>query len=266
MNETFSINRFYKLLKKELTEKTPKILKISAIFSLLLFGYWLSIILFKGQPVSIGARSAYVLFATFVTMIIAPFNLYKSYNHPKRGVDYITLPASITEKFLSMQTITVFILPLITFSLILLADTILSTITPSIFSGYTVSGLWVYEKPFENILEALIFQQGCILGNFMFQKNKIFKTMLSGAGLYIVIAMIFVFLVSVVFKSQFDAMQHMNLQINISNISDLSKLGNNGEVVGQMQVLTKFVFAIFYVIFPVGFLAGTFYKMKTQQY
>jgi len=99
MNEIFNKNRFFKLVKKEFSERTPVIIKIAAIFSLLLAGYWLSMLIFNGGPASASSRNSYLFLATMITMIIAPFNLYRNYNHPKKGIDYVILPASVTENF-----------------------------------------------------------------------------------------------------------------------------------------------------------------------
>lgn len=266
MNEIFSSNRFFKLLKKEVTERVPMIIKIAGIFSILLLSYWLTILLFNGDPVSMNPRIVYLRFATFLTMVIAPFNLYKNYNHPKKGVDYVILPASVTEKFLSMLTNTVIVLPLITFTSVLLVDSVLSTITPSVFPGYSVIGLWEFEKTFGGLFAALIFQLGCIFGNFVFKKNKIFKTMSSGAGLYIALALIVVFLLSVLFKEQFVTLQNTHSVIKITNFSQIGSLSGDGTMYGFLKGLQYFFYVLFYGIFPAGFLTGTFYKMKTQQY
>lgn len=270
MNEFFSTNRYYKLLKKELTERAPMIIKIAGIFSLLLVVYWLSMLLhlFNVYPISIVGRSSYLIFATFITMVIAPFNLYRSYNHPKKGIDYVLLPASVPEKFVSMLTNTVIILPLITFFSILLTDTILSTISPSMFPGYLINSIWSTGKLFENVAGTLIFQQGCILGNFLFKKNKVFKTMLSGAGLYIALALILVFVLSVVFKDQFGTLHDMNVQFRMDSFF-FSKSGmadGNESVAGFLKGLYNFLSVVIYVVLPAGFLTATFFKMKTQQY
>lgn len=266
MNEIFNRNRYFKLVKKEFSERAPMIFKIAAIFSLMLAAFWVSMLIFDGNPVNAQARAKYLFIATFITMIIAPYNLYRSYNHPKKGIDYVLLPASVTEKFLSMLSNTVIFLPVITFLSIMAVDSILATLTPKMFTGYIFSAIAGYEKPFENIIEAIILQFGCIFGNFLYRKNKVFKTMLSGAGLYMGLALILVFLITVVFKSDFQTMQNMNMSIHIGNISDLNNL-KGYESVGS--IIKSFYYAslvLFYGVFPVAFLAGTYYKMKTQQY
>jgi len=266
MNDFFSINRYYKLLKKELTERSSVLIKIAGIFSLLIFGYWLSILLFNMQPLGINFRSNYIFFATFISMVIAPFNLYKDYNHSKRGIDYVMLPASVSEKFLSMTSITVIILPLIVFFSILLTDTILSAITPSIFTGNLISNLWNNEDLLSKVVNYLIIQQGCIFGNFLFRTNKIFKTLFTGAGLYIALALIMVFMLTVLFKEQMDTLSNMNTQIKVNKFSELINQGTSGELAGILKGVYNFAMVTIYGIFPTVFITGTIYKMKTQQY
>ncbi len=263
MNDTFSINRYYKLLQKELSERYPMIIKIASVFSLVLVGYWLTLLLTNSTPVSASSRSIYFPMALSLAMMIAPFNLYKNYNHRKKGVDYILLPASITEKFLSMQLICVIVLPLVVFISVLFTDIILSTISPSIFSGYAISGLWEKVGSFETVFKTLAFQQGCIFGNFIFRKNKIIKTFLSGIGLYIVIGLILAFILSIFFKGEFESLQNIN--IHIDNISQIS-IGLDGAKRYTIKGLYYFALAIYYFVLPAGFISGSYYKMKTQQY
>lgn len=268
MNEIFSSNRFFKLLKKELAERTPMIVKIAGTFSLILVGYWLSILIFDGGASSAASRASYLFIATFITMIIAPFNLYKSYNHPKKGIDYVLLPASVTEKYLSMLVNTVIISPFATFFAILFIDTILSTLSPSFFSDYAINSVLHNGGIWENFANALILQQGCIFGNFLFKKNKISKTILSGAFLYIVSAIIFIFFITVVFREQFIDISSTNSHIVIgqNSLFQMGKPGSADGLVGAIKALYYLVQTTFYVLMPIGFLYGTFYKMKTQQY
>jgi len=268
MNEIFSSDRFFKLLKKELTERVPMIVKMAGTFSLLLVGYWVSILIFDSGASSATSRATYSFFATFITMVIAPFNLYKSYNHPKKGIDYILLPASVTEKYLSMLINTVIILPLITFCAILFTDTIISTLSPSLFSGYAINSVLNTQGILESIADALIFQQGCIFGNFLFKKNKVSKTILSGAVIYLALALIVVFFLTVVVRDQFINIDTTNTHIVIgqNSLSQLGKLGSADGLGGAIKALYYFALTTLYVFMPIGFLYGTFYKMKTQQY
>ncbi len=268
MNEIFSSERFFKLLKKELAERAPMIIKMAGIFSILLVGLWLSIMLFNSGPSAASSRATYVFIATFIAMVIAPFNLYKSYNHPKKGLDYVLLPASVTEKYLSMLINTVIILPLVTFCAILFTDSIITTLSPSLFSGYAINSVLNTQGMLESIADALIFQQGCIFGNFLFKKNKVSKTIMSGAVLYLILALIVVFFLTVVVRDQFINIDTANSHIVIgqNSFSQLGKLGSADGLGSAIKALYYLAMTTFYVFMPIGFLTGTFYKMKTQQY
>lgn len=267
MNETFSFNRYSKLLKKEFTERAPMMTKIAAIFSLILVGYWITLLLF-GNDSAADSRLNYALLATVLTMIIAPFNLYKSYNHKKKGIDYILLPASVTEKFLSMQVLCVIVLPAIVFISVMLTDLVFSAISPTVFQGSAVAEFFGKGRPFADIIETFIFQQGCILGNFVFRKSKIFKTMISGTVLFIVFASILTFCMTVIFKDQMVAIQNMgtNLQINAINYPGVKDIMINGQNYEMLSGIRYVTIAIYYILFPAAFIGGTYYKMKTQQY
>ncbi|PKP38568.1 MAG: hypothetical protein CVT97_01185 [Bacteroidetes bacterium HGW-Bacteroidetes-14] len=266
MNEFFDINRFFKLVRKEYSERLPVILKIAVIFSLLLIGFWVSVIVFNGSEVSAQARVLYIYAATFLSMLMAPFNLYKSYNHPKKGIDYIVLPASAMEKFLSMLLNSVIVLPLATFLGVLLADTLIATVNPSLFEGFAIAKLGTLGVVAEKYGEAVIIQLGFIFGNFLFIKNKVFKTLMSAAGLYILFAMVIMLLLTTVFKSDFEALQNMNTSIKVESISELGNITGSEGLTSLLKGFYYSVVVIFYVICPVAFLGGTFYKMKTQQY
>lgn len=187
MNEFFDINRFFKLVKKESSERFHMMLKVSAIFAALLAGYWLSIIVFGSADASSSAssRASFIFFAAVLSMLIAPFNLYKSYNHRKGGIDYVLLPASVTEKYISMLINSVILLPLLTFCSLLIVDTAISSITPDIFKGFAISNLELGDKIAKGFVEALIMQLGFIYCNLLFRKYKVTKTLLATLSLYI---------------------------------------------------------------------------------
>ena len=268
MKEFFNINRFFKLVQKESSERFHMSLKIAAIFGALLAGYWLSIIVFSyGESTSIASsRASFIFFAAMLSMLIAPFNLYKSYNHKKGGIDYLLLPASVMEKYLSMLINCVILLPVFTFCTVLLTDTIITTVTPQIFNGYAISSLNLGEKFAKGYAEALIMQLGFIYCNLLFRKYKVTKTLLSTIGLYIVFAMTLVFLVTVVFKEDFLIMEKMNINISIDKISDISKLEEFGNFSALFKTLYYTSQIFFYGVLPAWFLFGSYHRMKTLQY
>jgi len=268
MKDFFDINRFFKLVQKESSERFHMMLKVAAIFVALLTGYWLSLIVFGSDESTAAAssRASFIFFSAMLSMLIAPFNLYKSYNHRKGGIDYVLLPASVTEKYLSMLINCVILLPLLTFCSVLLVDTAITTITPDIFNGFTISSLNLGEKFAKGYVEALIMQLGFIYCNLLFRKYKVTKTLLSTIGLYIFFAMITVFLITVVFKDDFQMMNDMNVNIRIDKISDISNIKEFENFSSLFKTLYYTSQIFFYGLLPAWFIFGSYHRMKTIQY
>jgi hypothetical protein len=263
MNDIFSFKRYSKLLTKELKERRIIILKMVGIVSIIVLGIWLTSILLKGDTgVSPSFRFSMMIMILVITMIAAPFNLYKSYNHPKKGIDYALLPASVYEKFFSMLTIVVIITPITILAALMLTDFVLSFITPSVFYGFAFSGK-MDEMSFSSIYDVLIVQWGFIFGNFLFKKSKITKTISLGIGIYLVLGLIFASTVKSVVFGQVD--NSVNFSMEINNLNDF--LSNNSyDEENKIKWLLYTTKAIVYYIIPVGCLGGTLLKMKNQQY
>lgn len=263
MNDIFSFKRYSKLLTKELKERRIIILKMVGIVSIIVLGIWLTSILLKGDTgVSPSFRFSMMIMILIITMIAAPFNLYKSYNHPKKGIDYALLPASVYEKFFSMLTIVVIITPITILAALMLTDFVLSIITPSVFYGFAFSGK-MDEMSFSSIYDVLIVQWGFIFGNFLFKKSKITKTISLGIGIYLVLGLIFASTVKSVVFGQVD--NSVNFSMEINNLNDF--LSNNSyDEENKIKWLLYTTKAIVYYIIPVGCLGGTLLKMKNQQY
>ncbi|MEN6569907.1 MAG: hypothetical protein ABFC18_07855 [Rikenellaceae bacterium] len=263
MNDIFSFKRYSKLLTKELKERRIIILKMVGIVSIIVLGIWLTSILLKGDTgVSPSFRFSMMIMILVITMIAAPFNLYKSYNHPKKGIDYALLPASVYEKFFSMLTIVVIITPITILAALMLTDFVLSIITPSVFYGFAFSGK-MDEMSFSSIYDVLIVQWGFIFGNFLFKKSKITKTISLGIGIYLVLGLIFASTVKSVVFGQVD--NSVNFSMEINNLNDF--LSNNSyDEENKIKWLLYTTKAIVYYIIPVSCLGGTLLKMKNQQY
>ena len=159
MKANFSFKSYQILLTKELKERNTMILKLAGIMSLIIIGIWLtSILITGGEEVSPLFRFGMMSTLLVVSMIIAPFNLYKSYNHPKKGIDYALLPASVCEKYLSMLTIVVIITPLAMILSLVTTDIFLSLITPSVFPGFAINAKNLGMIDISSIYEILILQ------------------------------------------------------------------------------------------------------------
>lgn len=267
MKVIFNINRFGKLIVKELSERLPMILKVSAVLSLILAGYWLTSLLFNADTtVTTQGRGIYLYLVTYFSAVMGPFNMYKSFNHRKKGLDYISLPASTTEKFASMTIISLIIMPLTVFISVLFTDTLISVVNPSVFNGLLLSNLFsdVSNVSFSDIVILPLF---CLLGNMLYRGNKIVKSFLTIAAIYIVFTMIVAFLFLYAFKDQMAEIQGLQMQIRLT-IDNLTELYRN-EVFSNYPLIRftiAFLAILYNVGFPVGALTGAYYRMKTIQY
>ncbi|HBG23722.1 MAG: hypothetical protein A2X17_05100 [Bacteroidetes bacterium GWF2_41_61] len=271
MKNTFDINRFYKLFKKEFKERIPLILKYAAIFSLILVGIWLtSLLINKNMRVPMDVRFVYISFSVFLAMIMAPFSLYKDYNHSKKGLDYSSLPASVLEKYISMVLMSLIIMPLIIITSILFTDSLIALLSPQYFTGYLLNEAFFESISQKSFAEIFILPSMFLFGNLIYRKNKVLKTILTTLGIYLIITIVLSFILLYLFKDQMaviaDAMEgKTKFSIDLRNMYDLY---NSEFLAGYPGIrFTVGLFALLYSIgLPVGSLAGSYYRMKTIQY
>ena len=271
MKNTFDINRFYKFFRKEFKELIPVILKYAAIFSLILIGIWLTSLLYnKDIRVPMDVRLIYISLSVMITMLMAPFTLYRNYNHSKKGLDYTSLPVSILEKYVSMILFTLILMPLIITLSVYFTDSLISIISPKNFSGSLWNEIVITKLNDGSYADIYIMPSMFLLGNLLYRKNKVLKTILSTVGIYLIITLVLSFIIFYVFKDQMaaisDAMQvKTNFSINIRNLYDLY----SSEILAGYPGI-RFTVGLFALIYnfglPVGSLAGSYYRMKTIQY
>lgn len=266
MNNSFHIKRFGKLFSKELSERAPIILKFCAIVVLLPIALWITLLIFNNTTsISTSGRVMYLVTVTFISAVAAPFNLYKSYNHRKKGLDYVSLPASINEKFLSMTILSMIVMPLITFLSVVATDTLIHTITPSLFEGNIFSDSKLSVTLFNNGSDIVILPAICLFGNLLFRSNKGLKTLLTAATIYTVFIMIVAFIFLVLFKNQIEEINGLHIDMKINKLSDLT---SNSLFDGYPGIkFTIILMSVVYnYIFPVGFMAAAYYRFKTLEY
>ncbi len=107
MNNIFSLHRFLLLLRKEAADLRPKFLKIALIpFCVALGCFVLTKIFPDIEHISSNVFDEIRVLIGGITICwctwVAPFMLYKHFNHRVKGVNYFMLPASQLEKWLSM--------------------------------------------------------------------------------------------------------------------------------------------------------------------
>jgi hypothetical protein len=268
MNKHFDINRFRKLFEKELTERIPLILKNCMAVSLSHIGFVLLGVLLSSSPaMSMMSRSSFIMTVSFVVAFMAPFALYKSFNHRKMGIDYITLPASVNEKFLSMILISLVIFPFVIFSTLIVTDTLVAIVRPSLFEYYIFSKESPMTFSISSLADLSVFPLFAFAGNLIFRENKIIKTILSTALIFVIFIAIISILFLYVYDSQLEQIRATtnSVSIQISSLQEMSKMNMFDTYPGLKSVITL-LSMVYNIAFPAGALAAAYHKMKTIQY
>ena len=240
----------------ELSEKIRFIIKVAAIVCLISIAFWILgklISLLYGtesEVINIHTRGNYINFCYVIMALIAPFGMYKNINHPKKGVEYASLPISLIEKYISMMLNSIIIAPAVVVISLLFFDFIKVFIDSGSFNEtLIVSGYFsTIRSPMDMFFSTLGFQSLFIFGNAFFIKNKIVKTFLSVALLYVSIGIILLF-ASYYFK------------INTYTFGNEATINFNIENLTEFKIFKWTIFA-----FQLCFLVGTYFIMKIQQY
>ena len=136
MNNIFNFNRFGKVLVNDL--KTKYITKFFTITGIALFPFVFVLISFFRRDVPVYMEGDLRCFLIFlfgtVIMFLAPFIIYGNVNRRKRGTDYIMLPASSFEKYLSMLLVCIVVVPVTAIAACFAVDAVAATIFPSTFA------------------------------------------------------------------------------------------------------------------------------------
>lgn len=204
MNRIFDFGRFGRYLAYDLRNA-----RNNMGFTLLVYGvaliflfvfYEICSLVFSGSfsPVSFGFRTVWLLALVVLCSIMAPSRLYGRVTDKRFGTEFLLLPASTFEKFLSMVIISAIVLPVCLTVLLLFSDTLLGLLFPNYygsplltmenasFFGYNPSDTVYVNFPLGLIVCWLINMLVFTLGAIFFRKSKVAKTILS----YFVVSMV----------------------------------------------------------------------------
>lgn len=177
MNNIFNFNRFGKVLVNDL--KTKYITKFFTITGIALFPFVFVLISFFRSDVPVYMEGDLRCFLIFlfgtIIMFLAPFIIYGNVNRRKRGTDYIMLPASSFEKYLSMLLVCIVVVPVTAIAACFAVDAVAATIFPSVIRGYSIKWFNSYFD-WDIYLIAVLYSSVTILGNLVFRKHKIITT------------------------------------------------------------------------------------------
>lgn len=259
MNNIFQINRFGKVLSKELKEYFPKY----GSFELsLLAGYVLYYVIkaiFGDSPADPSDRIVPLMIFVMTCCFAAPFKLYGNANDKKLGITYAMLPASSLEKFLSMLINTVIVTTVGFTAAIFCLDTILSLIPlKSGFAGTLFCGDIFNAENIKMFFSIMLMQSAFFFGNLLFMKHKVSNTLLYFIALH--------FLIIVLVAIGFKVFGFSSLNMADGTIMMDGKPFDSEEFYGSIEVVAKICFYLYSVGLPLAFYALSYYKIKTQKY
>ena len=156
-----------------------------------------------------------ICIAPVVVILTAPNKIYGKITRNREGSDFILLPASVTEKYVSMLLTLCVVLPFAFLFVLFACDSLLCLLFPlkygstiiSMFSGHNLFNLTFPEFSGEIGINVglyliqvwVIYILAFNLGAIFFKKAKVAKTILVFIGIGIVLSMI-----SVIFFGSFD--------------------------------------------------------------
>lgn len=200
MNRIFSFSRFGRYLAYDLRNA-----KNNAGFTLLVYGlapifffffYEICSLVFSGYfgNFGLGWRIPFLFVLMLVCFTLLPTRLYGRVTDKRYGTEFLMLPASTFEKFLSMVIVTAVAMPLGLMLMLLVSDTLLGLIfgayygEPLLFMDnavlfgvdpLAVAGDSLYANFFAGFLLGWwIWILFFILGGIFFKKSKVAKTLL----------------------------------------------------------------------------------------
>ena len=215
MSEVFNFQRFWTFFKFDLKQMWRNHFKVAIFLGMLpLFLYivWVlcSLALARTWSApSIEAR-AIVLYLTSIVLVLYQARTYGHLTDRRKGSSYLMIPASVTEKFVSMMVMTLIVIPFLFASVYFLLDGLLSLIDShygkalmlgigQLFGKVWQSDIWDVERMesfpkgillFTFIISTLQSMVYFLLSGLVFKKWKILGGLLVSYGFGLILTII----------------------------------------------------------------------------
>lgn len=280
MKNVFDIKRFGKYFTYDLNNAWSNF-GVSALVSGLLPLVFLVFfvifgLIFDGRVPEFPSSVKFVIPLVILVILIlsAPVKLYGSLTERKAGSDWLMIPASSFEKFLSMALMLCVVLPVVVFGLFSLCDLLLGWLVPayggsavkmvpSVLSAVSGESMTINGIPSSGFtaggLVAMAFLTWCAsilpfgLGAVCFKKGKAAKTILCIFALEMVLSILLV----IFFKGGYDSGFELG--------QFLSRLF--GEMTaGKVQFLANLLINLNFLIVVGGLLTALFFRIKTLKH
>ena len=277
MNNVFNLKRFGKYFVYDLNNAWNNY-GISALviallpLIMLIFNVVFGLV-FNGDatPLLLPMKVTLFLVVFAVVILSAPTKLYGRLTERRAGSDWLMVPASSFEKFLSMALMLCVVLPVSVFGLFALCDLLLGWIVP-VYGGSMVKEIATNFPSVADMamtingvsasgftkggLIAIAFLTWCAsilpfgLGAVCFKKGKAAKTILCIFALEIILSILLVVVFKAGFSNGFDFEQMM------------SRVMENATS-GKAQFWSNFLLNLNYLIVVGGLLAALFFRVRT---
>ncbi len=228
MNNIFDLERFGKYFVYDLkTARSNYGLTMLIVAGVPVILYVLSIIFstiftLHMQAPSLALRIAFFCIATVIMFMSFPAQAYGRITDKKAGSEWVLIPASKLEKYLSMVIITGIIVPLVFFALYFLTDAILSFLDPTytkalvtvnineVTTNSGMQGIYFAGRGFWVLfLSASSSLFAFLLGAVFFRRKKVAKTVLVLIGLSILSSIITSMISASLARSGFDVLDYI---------------------------------------------------------
>lgn len=261
-NNIFQINRVGMLIRRTFQQYSKIFLSNALVLAGIPILLLLLDILASGGGPSLSSRSSVLAFLAGGFIILSPFAYYNFYNHPKKGLSEVMLPASVLEKFVVMQFVCMIYVPLMVLVFFGGIDAILTTLFPKYQTGYAIVELFNNKLSVDGVLLVYLTLQFVFFCNLFFVRRKQIKTAVSYMVVNLLGILILVAVLSALESSgYFDGLSgSMSINPNNRGLFEFYK--------GDHTFITSFmIFRIFMeLVMPIVFMVGSYRIMKTKRY
>lgn len=260
-NNIFQFNRFGTLIARHTSLKTKIWLQSMIIFAGLPVFFLLLNASNIGVNIDQSDRASLLEFIVYFTFIFAPFAHFYSNNHPKKGLTEVMLPASVLEKYVSMQFVCIVIAPLAALLPYGAADSLLALIFPNIYGGYALTEAFASDLKFEPLMILLLFQQIIFFCNLIFIRRKVIKT----GGVFVISLIVLVTLlaaIGTIWGNRIENIEGDNYSYNFNDRALFEIYPNDHPALVALQIFRILVV----IVAPVALMIGSYFVMKNKRY
>ncbi len=261
-NNIFQFNRVGKLIGRTFKQNSRTFLNNTLVLAGLPILFFLIARLLAVNVPSSLFRGDLLAFLVGTIFMFSPFFYYYFYNHPKKGLSEVMLPASVLEKFVVMQLVCAVFAPLMVLVFYGASDVLMVTLFPKHYSGYAITEF--FYNIFKSNGKWLIFLtlQAVFFANLFFVRRKILKSIASFMVVNLLLGIFIVIGITVMeYLGYYDASSgNMNIYAGDRGLFEFY-LGDPPLVI--ISMITRLFMGL---VLPILFMIGSYRLMKTNRY